>query len=584
MRRLPGRTAELVRAWLSRHGAFVLALVVLLGLGFGASLRQHVARSAEPLVFNDDARQQIFPFFPYHEAGLFPDDYAAAYYRACLPLGYRALYTIGALFADPATISKVVPYVLLAVVVVSVAIAARRLAGFFGALLATSLVLSSDLFLGRMAGGLPRAFAFPLLAAAAAALVCGRARILAAIVCVGAAFYPAGAMPAGIALALVLFVLPRRHRGDAVSWHFGRRARVVLGAGVVSALILMPTLLAARGYGTTLRPADVTMYPEIGPGGRYGPGDRAPFASFPDSAVEQVRAVLKPAGQAWAPTVQEWAKRGGGRGAASNGDTVLAILGGVLLLGGLLLAVRDPGGRRLLALGAAAWLGHLVARPVAPYFYLPQRYAAYPVPILFVVLLPAAAAAIGGVFSRRRAASVPAVIAVVALAAVVVLPFGGRGSATSGLGIDAQPQRRLFDFLHTLPKDALIAGWPSDLDSVPYVSRRQAFVTYELHQAFHQGYADEMRRRMRALVDAYFASDPAPLLRLRDEFKVTHLVFQQSRLSRPPSYFKPFDTWTRKAFGPGAAKGFELPRRVNEAKVFADGPYIVLDLRKLHGP
>jgi hypothetical protein len=170
------------------------------------------------------------------------------------------------------------------------------------------------------------------------------------------------------------------------------------------------------------------------------------------------------------------------------------------------------------------------------------------------------------------------------VAAMVLLPFGGRGSTEAGLNVNAEPQRRLYDFLGRLPKEALLAGWPTDVDNVPYVSRRQVFISYELHQVLHKGYADEMRRRMRALIEAYFATDQRRLVRLRDEFGVTHLIFQQSRLEEPPIYFRPFSVWARKAFNEGVGKGFEIPRQVDAAMVFSDGPFIVLDLRRLSAP
>src|SRR5207248_8147106 len=97
---------------------------------------------------------------------------------------------------------------------------------------------------------------------------------------------------------------------------------------------------------------------------------------------------------------------------------------------------------------------------------------------------------------------------------------------------------------------------------------RQVFITEELNGAFQKGYADEMRRRMHALVEAYFATDREPLERLRDDFGVTHLIFQQSILEKPPDYSKPFSDWIQKAFNDGRSKGFEIPRHVGAEKVF----------------
>ncbi len=579
--RLASSAIAYFRPSVLRNGAFIAGLLISLAIVYGPALKAHVERSMNPLIFNDDVRIQVFPFFRYHDRGLFPHDYFATYYCASLPVGYRALYRIGARLWDPAAISKVLPYVLLVVIVVAVAAAARRLAGYFGAFLAAALVLSNSIFLSRMAGSLPRAFAFPALALTAAALVYGKPRLLAAIVCASAAFYFPVAIQAGIALTIWLFVLPAEDRGDAADWHFFRRARLIIATASISALVLLPMLLGTRAYGPLLAPKDVFAYPEIGPGGRHGHLDRPPYKTFPEAALEQARGFFRPVGQPWSKKVQEWAKVRAYPGANSNGNVVVELLTGALLVGGMFVAVRDAIGRRFLLLGVAAWLGHLVARALIPSLYEPERYAEYAVPIVLVVLIPAVGAAIGAQLAGRRFVAFGRPAGVIIIAAMVLLPFAGRGSMDAGLNTDVTSQRRLYDFLRHLPKDVLIAGWPRGLDNVPWVSRRQAFITEELSVAFHKGYADEVRRRMVPLIAAYFATDRRPLERLRDEFGVTHLIFQQSILDKPPDYFKPFSNWIQRAFDDGRSKGFEIPRQIEAAKVFSDGPFIVLDLRRL---
>jgi hypothetical protein len=471
------------------------------------------------------------------------------------------------------------------VTTVAVAATARRFAGYFGALLAAILVLSNSIFLFRMVGGFPRAFGFPTLALTSAALVYGKPRLLAGIVCASAAFYPRAAIQAGIALALWLFVLPASDRGGATDWPFSRRARLVVITASISALILLPELLGTRAYGRLLGPKDTTQYPELGPEGRLDVTDRPPFKPFPAAALDQAaHRFFWQFGQPWSKKVQEWAKVRTYPGANSNGDVVIELLTGALLVGGMFVAARDPTGRRFLLIGIAAWLSHLLARALAPSLYGPERYILYAVPILLVVLIPAAGAAVGARLAGRRFVAFGGAVGVIIIGAMVLLPFAGRGSGDIGLDVDVTSQQRLYGFLRDLPKDVLIAGWPTDLDDVPYVSRRQAFITLELHTAFQKGYADEMRRRMRALINAYFATDRGALERLRDDFGVTHLIFQQSILEKPPEYFEPFSDWIQRAFNDGRSKGFEIPRQVEAAKVFSDGPLIVLDLRRLSAP
>lgn len=60
---------------------------------FGPSLGTHIARSANPLVFNDDVRSQVWPFFRYYEGG-FPSDYIGVYLlETFFPVGCRALFS-----------------------------------------------------------------------------------------------------------------------------------------------------------------------------------------------------------------------------------------------------------------------------------------------------------------------------------------------------------------------------------------------------------------------------------------------------------------------------------------------------------
>ncbi|MEE8156492.1 MAG: hypothetical protein V3T53_16170 [Phycisphaerales bacterium] len=60
------------------------------------------------------------------------------------------------------------------------------------------------------------------------------------------------------------------------------------------------------------------------------------------------------------------------------------------------------------------------------------------------------------------------------------------------------------------------------------------------------GYTLEMRRRMTAIICAYFASGPGPLMKLRDEFGVTHLIVDRRHYQKGAnlSFFEPFDTMT----------------------------------------
>ena len=94
-----------------------------------------------------------------------------------------------------------------------------------------------------------------------------------------------------------------------------------------------------------------------------------------------------------------------------------------------------------------------------------------------------------------------------------------------------------------------------------------------------------MRERMNAMFDAYLSVDAAPLIRLRQEFGVTHLLVETRDFTDPnhaPEYFAPW----RERIAPRLAeiKGKEYlmnPTLHQKAAMFNHDGMILLDLGKL---
>jgi hypothetical protein len=220
---------------------------------------------------------------------------------------------------------------------------------------------------------------------------------------------------------------------------------------------------------------------------------------------------------------------------------------------------------------------HTLSLVATPHLFLPERYVAYGVPVLALVGVPAAfsflvAHAKAGV----RHAPVAWNLAVLAL-------VGAYGASWAGLTVLVPPaERPLYSALASLPKTAVVAGWPGfAIDNVPYLAGRSAFVTRETHMPFHRRYTELMRERMRALVAAYFASDPGPLRTLRERYGVTHLIVDRRHFESPPPYFAPFDAEARMAFAVGRARGFELSRVTARGVGIETGGVVLVELSRL---
>ena len=561
-------------------------LLVLGALGFahGPTLVAHISRGLHPNVFNDDARQQIFPFFRYADSSLFPNDYISDYYLNCFPLGFRALYTASAPLIDPAVSSKIVTYLLLLVTVAGLGVAANRLGGKVAAWAAMSLVLGASLYLDRMGGGLPRAFGFPILAWALAALAYGRTKWLAALVWLGALFYPVAGVVTGLATALLLLLLPASDRGDAEAWDLRRRLRflaVVAGASIV---LLLPTIVASSSYSPVITSDDLAEYPEAGPGGRYGTDSRAPYDGFTESAATAAWRGVRGVGRPWVEPIGEWA--------AGRATPILVFVAAFSALGWLLFLASSGVARRAMMLGLAAFIGYWLARSAPPFLYLPTRYAGYSVPVLAVLMISTSVAAFYSMGDKLGWADGHVVTtkafragATLVFCLFVLVTIGGRGSTRAGLNVEAD-DTALYEAVAALPEDAVIAGWPrTAIESVPYVARRTALLTFETHQAFHEKYADVMRERMRALIDAWLATSDDPLIRLRDEHGVTHmLVYLPHLRGRRLEYFRPFNAWIAEARRESAGKLPALPALVDGHAIYRDDRYALVDLRGLSGP
>jgi hypothetical protein len=560
----------------NRTGVLNAAPLLALTLAFGPSLVEHMRRASNPYVFTDDARQQIWPLFKYYDPTIGADYIGDYYLRAIFPIGWRAVFSGLACLADPDLTSRTFTYVALAAFVGAITWAAWRLAGPFGGYTAAALALSSGLPLERVAGGLPRSFGFPVLGVAVAGLASGNAYVLAAAVILGAAFYPAVAVGSGLALFCQLIVLPARYRGSAAEWPLRRRLAVVAGTAALSILLLVPAAVGARAYGHLVTPREVASYPEAGPGGRHTAENRVPSPPAILYVAKFLKRPLVSNGPPFSPIRRELELRGAMTLAASI--VLLVAVSGLFLAYSRSESLRPPL-VRLAVLGAIAPCCYALAGVAAPYLYLPERHVVFILPTLAFVLVPVGLAHWGRLLARGRRVWETAIPVV--LAALVLATLGGRVATTSGLTVDAGNSAHLYAFLDGLGDGVRIAGWPGDeIDSEPLVSRKPVLMTFEMHVPFHTAYLDEMRARMRALTAAMFATDAAPLLRLRDEFGVTHLVARKEYFgAAPPTYFAPFTQEVVEAESTGAARGCLVPRLPT---VFDDGRVFVVDLRALN--
>ena len=551
--------------------ALVLAAIAAL---YAPSWAARFENGRHPLVLNDDARQQIHHFYRYAPSGTFADDLISDYYLSFYPILWKGLYTgLAAADVDLSAVSDLLPHALMAAAVAALAAAAHTLGGLPAAFGTAALFLGAATLWTRSGGAVPHSFSLLVMALGIAALVRGRARALAAVTALAPGFYPVAGVLLGGALFGLLFVVRSEDRGEARAWSFRRRAAWLAATAGLAALVALPSAVGSLAWGPRIGPELAAEYPEAGRRGRYGPQLSRPWKDPHELAPTAFRAGLAGTRVPWSRPFRVALDAGENAPRRTALGYALSLAGA---LGLVCLASRSRAARRILVLPLAALAGHAASVALDPLLFLPNRYVGHTLPLLAPLLVPVSLGAWAPAGWRRATATL---LGTTLILGMVGGPIGER----RGVGVDARSQRAVFELLESTPEHATIAGWPGGpIETMPIVSRRSAFVTYETHQALHAAYLDEMRRRMDALIAAYFATDRRPLLLLRDELGVTHLLVNLAHYENPPTYFQPFLSTVRRTARRSRGRE-EVVRLVDAGVGRRVGNHVLIDLAALGG-
>ena len=468
-----------------------LAAVSLSGVVF---ILAHLKALTNPYVVNDDVRQQIFWMQQWLDPELFKGDLLADYARDYVPWGVKGLYWLASWLLDPLIFSKWLPgflFVFLGWCLFRIGahLGSRRLAWF-----TLGVYWLMPFFLDNLAGGLPRAFAAPLLAFFCLCWLQARPWGLGLALLLQALFIPYIFLAAAGA-TLLAWLVGRFRRSPAPSClTWGHLSIVALGAAMV---LGMSHQFNAGGYGPLVSAGDMANRPEFTAAGRF------PILPVPSLFWE----IISP----WECLAL---------------FRELGIIGGALGCA-LILGAAVYGGSQLDWRGLKSRLqpfGYLLLSSLALYFlarvfllklFVPDRYLMYTLNLCYCLGL---ALCLDGALPVRPwpRGLAPAAVALVAILA---------GLRLQGVSLyDYSPYRPLYAALARTPKAALIAGHPNLLDNVPTFAKRRALATFELAHPWSKGYWRQIRPRLEDLFTAYYAADPQVVRDFCRKYQVSFLV------------------------------------------------------------
>jgi hypothetical protein len=469
-----------------------LAVALLSGAVF---LLAHFQAFANPFILNDDVRQQIFWMQQWQDPALFRGDFLTGYARHYVPWGVKGLYWLASWWISPLTFSKILPgflFVFLALCLFKIGV--RLKDHRLGWALVAGLWLM-PFFLDSMAGGLSRSFAAPLLAFFWLGWLGRRPWLTGAALLLQALFIPYIFLVAAPA-ALLAWVLARLGRDDPPPFPARAAHFVLLGLGAFL-VAAMNFQFSAASYGPLVSAAEMVNHPEFYAHGRV--------ALLPEPSL--LWEFISP----WDFIIPfgTWGPLAGGLAVA--GLLVLAAMG--------LRGLDWPAWRQALQpawyLGAASLTLYFLARLFFLKLFIPDRYLMYTLNLFYCLALAL------GLSTVLRVERWPRAAAILALAGLA-----GLGAwRLQGVGLkDYSAYRAVYAALADTPTDALFAGHPNLMDTIPTFARRPAFATYELAHPWSRGYWSRLKPRLDDLFRAYYAADPQEVVAFCRKYRIDFLI------------------------------------------------------------
>ena len=567
----------------------LILIVSTLAVLFWPGIQHHWQTAHDVYFVPADAAQYIPSFFKYDPRDPISTTYTKEYYlqAVCPPL-YKWMTATASRFADVRSVQLTIMYLAYAVFLAVMGRVGWVLGGAVLSFAVMVLTVTGWIFFGLgFLGGTPRMYAYPLISIILYALICDRPIVLAAVSVLGASVYPIVGVIGGICLTAWVLFKPLAGSGRVSEWSWPRRLGILAITGFLALILLIPLFLGSEPYGRRVVPADIATYPEAGPDGNYRVYDQLPYRLFGQETLVYYLGPMYAHGD---PLVR-WTNIH----KTLEPETLLLVVAfaGLLLLVIIASGLRSilksdcrDGGIRVIGFFAICGALHVIAWIAAPYMYIPARYFMFSLPFLITLIFPWSLYTLLESITGLRASLKRHAAVFLVVIGLYLLMFGGRGNVAFSEPALKQPEKRLFDAIASLPKNAVVAGWPvGQLRKVEYVTRRNVFLTGDLHQVLHLTFLEVMRKRMDAVFDAYLSTGPAPVLRLRDEFGVTHLVVDTrdfTDANHPPEYFAPWRARIPPRLGEIKGKEYLLDKALHEkTALFNEDGLLLLELAKL---
>ena len=503
-------------------------------------------------------------FYHQFDSGALQDDPVAGELWLFSPPFFRLMYRVLVPATGVLVASKIVQGLCYLILAIAVLLLIRsRGAGLAAGLVAAFLFLHTDLVGDRIAGGLPRGFAYPVLMLwfSGAVTLSWTARAMAAFI--AAATYP-------IAMVLVL--------GSEIAHQILSLLRIpakplkqtatrlgLLTAGC--ALIIAPYVVSKSPAGGLPTYAEAEQNPVFHSGGRArlvplrNPiRELGPPVTMPYRHVRPPRPVFS--------VTREW-------------QTGIVILGLFFLL---ILTRLSPIPTAAAALGCASVVMYFLARLFAFQLFIPQRYAMFGIASATMALGITSIGLIGHHLGNSYRATLRNFAALLFILGLCVVT--GTGLVRNhGMMAGGPQQADLYRFASSLPLTARFASHPRDGDHLPLFAARATVIGHEtLNPLLDKSY-ERLRVRAVDTLLALYATHRQDVLDFCHKYEVPHLLLRPDRYTREfrsrAKWVEPFSTILLERLRTTRLRELVLRDPPSASIVFQNPTFTVVDVELL---
>jgi hypothetical protein len=485
--------------WKPRLGA--LPCLLLFSLTLACFVERPIFDS--PVAFNDDTRNQVYWMARIQHPGLFQHDYIADYFTQPLLISpvVSVIYQFAGHWMDPLRFSHLLPFILVLLSTLFLFKYAENAVNRHYAAWVCFCFNASIWIFKNLAGGLPRAFFYPLFFAFLWAHSTQRWKLIPPLLWLSMLIYPSVAL---LGLMLLLF-----ETGIAYFRHIEQRRAQLICTG-----------WALIGTGLTLA-GRVFLSSEFS---RFGPVTTADLA-------EKMRVFY----------------HGGRLGLFAlnyTHDVPQGLLGALysliqkmpqpyLLIPIFIFSMFILGYNRFLKprwgaliIPSMIWrslvassLLYSLAWGFLFYLYVPERYLQYTFPMIPSFMLA------GIVLQLQQ--KYPAMRKKIGIAFVGLTLLGTGFFWRSDLPSLSDTEQSLYTALTPLPETVMIASPPAVASDIPLYAFKSVLLSNEAYIPFHQRYFNTMHARLKDWLLAYYATDSHTLAKFIEKYHIDYLVIQK---------------------------------------------------------